>query len=133
MAGELIGRWLGQGAPAARANPFEAHLEAHLTVGEAQALQADLDLLTPEADALIGPVAARLTAEPPSYDRLRLPPRAPHDVRQLEGARDRLLSADTSVPSSSRDAVLKEAKLHRLLQALRGMDDHIRTHREGEG
>lgn len=133
MANEILGRWLRPEAQSARVTTFAQALEVHLAVGEAQALSANLDLLAPEAATLVGPVAARLMAEPPAYDRLRLPKRAPHDVHQLEGALQRVIGVDTSAPVGSEEAALKEARLHHLLQVVQAMGDHIRSHGASRG
>jgi hypothetical protein len=94
-----------------------------------RALDAGLDTASLE-DA--GDAPAFFAAQPansPEKLRLPLPPGAGRDVR---AASERILRADTSRASPDREAVEKEARLLRVLEALAGVADFVALKSAGE-
>lgn len=97
-----------------------------MAIDELEILRLDVDLVAPpEAAALAEPLVETFQAPPTSGDHLRLPQPTRFSAQQLRGAVDRVLAADTSGAARSPDAVVKEAKMRRVLGALRGANQHI--------
>lgn len=104
-------------APEAR---IGARTEAHLGIKELGALRA-LDLVAPpEAADLAEPLVALYQGTPTSGDHLRLEQRTNHSGPAIRAAVARVLSADITAVAGNQDAVIKEAKMRRVLQALDG-------------
>ena len=97
-----------------------ARTEAHLGIKELDALRA-LDLVAPpEAADLAEPLVALYQGTPTSGDHLRLEQRTNHSGPAIRAAVARVLSADITAVAGNQDAVIKEAKMRRVLQALDG-------------
>ena len=93
---------------------------------ELEVLRLDVDMVAPpEAAQLAEPLVEHFQATPTSGDHLRLPQPARYTSGQLRGAVDRILSADSSGAARSPDAVVKEAKMRRVLSALQGANNLI--------
>jgi len=104
-----------------------------VSIDEIDVLRADLDVvLPPEALSLGGP---RLDFNAPttSGDHLRLPQMSALDGPQMRAAIRRVLRVDRTAAAGSGEAVMKEARMHRLLRALDGTQRaiHRRTDLEG--
>ena len=98
-----------------------SHTEAHLGIQELDALRA-LDLVAPpEAAELAEPLVELYRGTPTSGDHLRLEQRTHHTGPAIRAAVGRILVADTTAIAGTQDAVLKEAKMRRVLQALDAM------------
>jgi hypothetical protein len=94
--------------------------DAHLGIKELEALRRlDLDMVAPpEAADLAEPLVALYQGTPTSGDHLRLPQLTHLDAQSLRSAVGRVLAVDTTAIAGSQDAVLKEAKMRRVLKAL---------------
>ncbi|MCA9552653.1 MAG: hypothetical protein KC933_21650 [Myxococcales bacterium] len=93
---------------------------------ELEVLRLDVDMVAPpEAAQLAEPLVEQFQATPTSGDHLRLPQPPRHSAAQLRGAVDRILAADASTAARSPDAVVKEARMRRVLTALKGANQLI--------
>ncbi len=97
-----------------------------MAIDELAILRLDVDLVAPpEAAQLAEPLVETFQATPSSGDHLRLPQPARFGAEQLRGAVDRILQTDTQGAARSPDAVVKEARMRRVLSALQGATQHI--------
>jgi hypothetical protein len=117
---------LDAGAPK---SPLTRRNDAHMGVHEIEVLRADLDMVTPaEASELAQPLVEMYRGVVTSGDQLRLPLLSNHNGPTIRAAVGRVLDTDTSAPIGSREDVLKEAKMHRVLRALEGAAAQIQRH-----
>ena len=101
-------------------------IDAYAGIDELRALHENVDALAPpEAAEMAEPLVDLYRGEVNADDRLRLPLVTAHGARAVSGALVRLLSVDRSVPFPDRDAVTKEAKMIRLLNAYRSATAQI--------
>lgn len=96
-------------------------------VQELDALRLELDLEMPEPDQLTGPLARSLGASSSSGDHLRIAEPPEYAGHEMSAALARILNADVSHGVASSDAVVKEAKMRRVLEALAAMNARIRN------
>lgn len=97
-----------------------------MAIDELEILRLDVDLIAPPEAAELGEsLVDTFQAPPTSGDHLRLPQPPRSSAERLRGAVDRMLAVDTSGAARSQDAVVKEAKMRRVLNALRGANQHI--------
>lgn len=97
-----------------------------MAIDELEILRLDVDLVAPpEAAQLAEPLIETFQATPSSGDHLRLPQPTRLAAGQLQGAMDRILKTPTSNAARSPDAVVKEARMRRVLAALQGATEHI--------
>lgn len=96
--------------------------DAHMGIREIEVLRADLDMVSSaEATDLAQPLVEMYRGSITSGDHLRLPLLTNHDGPSLRAAVARVLETDTSaMAAGSREDVLKEAKMLRVLRALEG-------------
>lgn len=95
--------------------------DAQMGIQEIEVLRLDLDMVAPpDAAELAEPLVEMYRGTLTSGDHLRLAQATYHDGPTLRSAVGRVLSIDTTAHAGSQDAVLKEAKMRRLLQALDG-------------
>jgi len=92
--------------------------DAHYGIKEVQALRR-VDLVAPpEMADLAEPLVKMFSGEITSGDHLRLPQLTSHDGPAMNAAIGRILSVDTQSVGGDREAVVKEEKMRRVLQAL---------------
>jgi hypothetical protein len=120
--GSLFARLVDREEPAPRAGGVAAELRA---------LEVGVDTASPEA-AELGPcLFQHHKGATHAIDRLRLP--LPQDSgRDLSAAAARILRADTSTASTSRERVEKEAKMRRVLAAVAGVVDFVNVRAANE-
>ncbi len=112
-------------------NPLPHELAApesagRLAIDELEILRLDVDMVAPpEVAQLAEPLIETFQATPGSGDHLRLPQPTRFAAAQLQGAVDRILETPTSNAARSPDAVVKEARMRRVLAALQGANEHI--------
>jgi hypothetical protein len=89
--------------------------DAELGIQEVEALR-QVDVVAPAelAEPLVKLFAGELT----SGDHLRLPQMTTHDGPAIQSAISRVLEVDTASGGASKDAVVKEEKMRRVLVAL---------------
>lgn len=93
--------------------------DAQVAVKELQVLRADLDMVAPpEVAEVAEPLVKLFQGELSSGDHLRLPQLTQHDGPSLQRAIGRVLDVDTGAAGASREAVVKEEKMRRVLTAL---------------
>lgn len=103
----------GSEAPGARPG------DAQLAIKELEILRGDVDLVNPNAVAGVSDSQLdRYRGAVTSGDHLRLDQRTRRDGPAIRAAITRILAVDTSSGGASADAVLKEAKMRRVLVAL---------------
>jgi hypothetical protein len=95
--------------------------DAHLGIKELAVLRLDFDMVAPPEAAELGePLVEMYQGTLTSGDHLRLDQRTNHSGAAIRAAVGRVLATDPTAAASSQDAVLKEAKMRRMLQALDG-------------
>jgi hypothetical protein len=103
--------------------------DAHIGIHEIDVLRADLDMVTPASESELAPSVAQMyRGTINAGDHLRLPLLTNHDGPSLRAAVGRVIDTDTSGAAGSREDVLKEAKMLRVLRALEGAVAHIQRH-----
>ena len=109
-------------------------LDAQLVMGELEAVELHADIVAPpEMDVLAGTFAEKLQGVGSSGDHMRLPRLTYFDGPQLRASIDRMARVDTTTAVASKDAVVKEARMLRVLRALQEAGDHIRRQSSLEG
>ncbi len=102
--------------------------DAHLAIHELDVLRADLDLVAaPEAAQSLEPLIQLYRGGLTSGDHLRLPLMTSHDGPALRAAVSRVIGTDNSA-GGSRDDVMKEEKMRRVLRALDSAVSDIHRH-----
>ncbi len=98
-------------------------LRGQLAVDEVEALRLEVDVAGELPATGLAPSRFRMV--PTSGDHLRLPQRTRFTGPQMRGAVRRLLAVDATTATRSRDAVIKEARMRQVLEALRWANEHI--------
>lgn len=92
--------------------------DADLGIREVEALR-QVDVVAPaELAELAEPLVKLFAGELTSGDNLRVPLMTTHDGPSLQAAISRVLSVDTAKGGASKDSVMKEEKMRRVLIAL---------------
>lgn len=96
--------------------------DAQMGIREFEVLRADLDMVAPaDAAALAEPLVELYRGASTSGDHLRLPQLTRHDGPALQAAVGRILDTDTTSAGGSRETVIKEERMRRVLTALQGV------------
>lgn len=104
-----------------------------IAVDELAVLGADLDVVLPPEAVSIGAQRLNFNAPTTSGDHLRLQQATALDAPQMRASLRRVLRTDLGAAAGSSEAVMKEARLHRLLRALDGTQRAIKQRTEMVG
>ena len=106
------------GRTEAEASRNAGRAEAHLAIQELEALR-EVDMVAPpEVADIAEPLVDMYRGTLTSGDHLRLDRRTQHSAPALWSAVGRILDVDTTGVAGDQDAIFKEAKMRRALQAL---------------
>ncbi|MCC7383659.1 MAG: hypothetical protein IT384_17595 [Deltaproteobacteria bacterium] len=110
---------LGLESESAHSSATARKNDAQVAIREIEVLRADNDLIVPpEVADIAEPLVKLFQGEITSGDHLRLPQMTAHDGPAMQAAISRVLGADTRAAGASRDDVVKEEKMRRVLKAL---------------